>query len=378
MRDRLPVRVVFVLVLAYVSLPAQAGARHELENLRRQEAALQRGLDRTLRDRSQALDALRLSEDHVATVGRKVALTKIREQHLEVRIAALQGKETQLRQAQTSERKRLARQAVAAYVAGRADAAQLFFSQGDARLAGRMLVYYRYILRSRARRLNAARQTLTAIRATAAATRAEVDQLRAAAQSARLEEKALETALHRRAEIVSSLTGRAHSGRQRLTALRARAQRLQTLLRGLRSLPRVPEHIPNLRGPFAKFRGRLPLPIPAQFAEVRAAAAHGSGRWAGVVIPGVPGEDVRAVFPGRVVYANWLRGYGLLLILQNGGGYMTLYGHNQTLFKRVGDFVRGGEVIATVGNSGGFARPGLYFELSHNGQPLDPLVWLAH
>ena len=109
-----------------------------------------------------------------------------------------------------------------------------------------------------------------------------------------------------------------------------------------------------------------------------AARGRGLGRWAGVVIPGPPGEEVRAVFPGRVVYANWLRGYGLLLILQNGDGYMTLYGHNQTLLKHVGDFVRGGEVVATVGDSGGFSRPGLYFDLSHNGQPLDPLAWLAH
>jgi len=371
--------VVLGAILALMPFLAHANTQSELRVLRSQEAALQRGLDRALRDRSQAVDALRLSEDRVAQAGRALALTRIRERHLGGKIVVLKAKELALRHVQRRERARLARQATAAYIIGRADSLQLFFTQEDPQLVARMLMYYRYVLRSRAHRLQAARETLHALTETAAAIRSKVGQLSILAHTELLQKKTLEATLRRRADVVRALSARAQSRRSRLQVVRARAHRLQALLQGLRRLPEVPGRIPSLHGRFAAFRGKLPFPIPARFADLRARASRrGLSRWTGVVIPGRPGEEVRAVFPGRVVYANWLRGYGLLLILQNGDGYMTLYGHNQTLLKQVGDFVRGGEVIATVGDSGGFSRPGLYFDLSHNGQPLDPLAWLAH
>ncbi len=353
--------------------------RSELHALRDQEAAFQRGLDRTLRDRSHAQNALRIAEDKVAQVGRRLVLTRRREQALRREIAALRARTVALRQTRDVERADIARQATAAYMMGRAGTLQLFFSQENPGLVARMLQYYRYVVRSRVQQLEAARRTLHALHKTATTIRAKVKEARGMAGAESRQKRGLEAALAQRKVLVEELDDRAKSGRSRLRALGLRARRLEGLLRGLRRLPKVPGRIPDLRGPFGDFRGRLPLPIPARFATLRASALRGGlNRWAGIVIPGRPGEEVRAVFSGRIVYANWLRGYGLLLILQDGDGYMTLYGHNQTILKHVGDFVRGGEVIATVGDSGGFSRPGLYFDLSHNGQPLDPLAWLAH
>ncbi|HUW97920.1 MAG TPA: peptidoglycan DD-metalloendopeptidase family protein [Acidiferrobacter sp.] len=378
-KGRITSRLITGILLALVPLSTLANAQDELRALRSQEAALQRGLDQTLHDRSRALDTLRLSEDRVAQAGRAFVLTRMRERHLLGEVARLKAKEADLRQTRRVERAHLARQATAAYMMGRADSLQLFFSQEDPQVVARMLMYYRYVLRSRARRLQVARQTLHALNETAAAIHVKVGQLAVLAHAKLLQKEALEAAQRRRAGVVQVLSRRVQSGRSQLSVLQARAARLQALVQGLRRLPQVPPHtIPSLHGSFAAFRGKLPLPIPAPFAALRpSASGRNLNRWAGIMIPGTPGEEVRAVFPGRVVYANWLRGYGLLLILQNGGGYMTLYGHNQALLKRVGDFVQGGEVIATVGDSGGFSRPGLYFDLSHNGRPLDPLVWLA-
>ncbi len=379
LKPGLKARILWGAIVALSPHWAQAGVRSDLRALRQQEAALQRGLDRTLRDRSHAQDALRLAEDKVAKVGRRLVLTRTHEQDLQREIIDLRARAERLRQTRNAERTAIARQAAAAYMMGRAGTLQLFFSQESPRLVARMVQYYRYIVRSRAQQLEAAHRTLRALGKTAVAIRAKIKEARVIAQAESGQKRRLEAALAHRKVLVEELDHRALSGRARLRALRARAHRLQALLRGLRRLPKVPGRIPDLRGPFGDFRGRLPLPIPARFATLRASALRGGlNRWAGIVIPGRPGEDVRAVFSGRVVYANWLRGYGLLLILQDGDGYMTLYGHNQTLLKHVGDFVRGGEVIATVGDSGGFSRPGLYFDLSHNGQPLDPLAWLAH
>ena len=373
-------RFAWVLLAALFPTPAaHAGPRHDLQLLRAREAALQQRLDRTLRERSHALDALRLSEDRVARAGRALHQARALLRRSEGRVRALMARAASLRATEAQERRAIDRQAVAAYAAGREGAVQLLFSQKDPRFLARMMMYYGYVLRARARRLAALKDTASALRQTIAAAAAETRKWRERARAAAAQAQRFRGALARRAQVVRRLDRQAQSGHARLLTLRRRALRLRTLVRRLRRLPKVPGPMPHLVGPFARFRGRLPMPIPARYSALRMARAPGHlGRWEGVLIPGRFGEDVRAVFSGRVVYANWLRGYGLLLILENGGGFMTLYGHNQTLLKRVGDVVSEGEVIATVGDSGGFSRPGLYFDISHDGQPLDPLAWLAH
>ncbi len=371
-------RVVLGVVALLASGLAAASIAHELHVLRLQEARLQRGLDHTLRDRSTAVNGLRLAEDHIALIARRLVGSERKARVMRARIRVLHSRVSVLRRRERRERAVLKRQALAAYRVGRAGPLKLFFEQRSPQEAQRLLMEYRYILRAQAHEIAAARVTLGALMRTETLIRARALRLALLVTRERRQERHLRTALTQRAALVHELNRRARSGHAQLVALRARAKRLQALMRGLRRLSRKAPPIPSLSGPFARFRGRLPLPIPARFATLHAASAHGLGRWRGVVLPGHPGEEVRAVFPGRVVYANWLRGYGLLLILDNGDGYMTLYGHNQTLLKRVGDTVKGGEVIATVGTSGGFSRPGLYFDLSHDGQPLNPLAWFAH
>jgi septal ring factor EnvC (AmiA/AmiB activator) len=129
-------------------------------------------------------------------------------------------------------------------------------------------------------------------------------------------------------------------------------------------------------GVFASLKGRLALPVTGEIANrFGQARADGGLQWRGITILARPGQEVRSVAPGRVVFADWLRGFGNLLIVDHGDGYMTLYGNNESLLRRVGDGVRGGDPVATVGSSGGSAQAGLYFELRHRGKPVDPLGW---
>jgi septal ring factor EnvC (AmiA/AmiB activator) len=100
-------------------------------------------------------------------------------------------------------------------------------------------------------------------------------------------------------------------------------------------------------------------------------------KWSGVLLEAAAGTPVRAVYHGRVAYADWLPGLGLLMIVDHGGGYMTLYGHNEALLKESGDWVEPGEPIAQVGDTGGQARPGLYFEIRLKGEPVNPHPWIA-
>ncbi|MBC7781683.1 MAG: peptidoglycan DD-metalloendopeptidase family protein, partial [Proteobacteria bacterium] len=129
-------------------------------------------------------------------------------------------------------------------------------------------------------------------------------------------------------------------------------------------------------GAFASMKGRLALPVAGQIANrFGQARADGGLEWRGITILARSGQEVRAVAPGRVVFADWLRGFGNLLIVDHGDGYMSLYGSNEALLRRVGDGVRSGDPVATVGATGGSAQSGLYFELRHQGRPFDPLGW---
>jgi septal ring factor EnvC (AmiA/AmiB activator) len=140
---------------------------------------------------------------------------------------------------------------------------------------------------------------------------------------------------------------------------------------------RVPEATTLVRA-FSSLRGRLALPVRGELAgRFGSPRSDGGLTWKGLFVAARTGESVKAVAAGRVVYADWLRGFGNLLIVDHGEGYMSLYGYNETLLKRVGDEIHGGDTVATVGNSGGSADSGLYFELRHQGKPFDPMSWIG-
>src|SRR5687768_16216903 len=152
---------------------------------------------------------------------------------------------------------------------------------------------------------------------------------------------------------------------------------LASRARSRRSNERVPDAASS-RGLVEQLKGRLKLPVRGDLSNRFGSPRPGGGvTWKGLFIAARAGEEVRAIAAGRVVFADWLRGFGNLLIIDHGGAYMTLYGNNESLFKQVGDLIHGGEAVAAVGNSGGNADSGLYFELRHQGKPLDPLGWVT-
>jgi septal ring factor EnvC (AmiA/AmiB activator) len=174
--------------------------------------------------------------------------------------------------------------------------------------------------------------------------------------------------------VLAKLQRESQDRTQALTRLRAQQAELEQLLRNLaRSLRDAPAPVPS--GAFAALRGKLSWPVSgtllAQFGQLRTQGV----RWEGVVIGVARGAEVRAVAAGRVVYADWLPGLGLLAIIDHGGGYLSLYGHNDGLRRAVGDSVAPGEVIASAGDTGGSSRPELYLEIRQNGKPVDPAPW---
>jgi len=165
---------------------------------------------------------------------------------------------------------------------------------------------------------------------------------------------------------------------KRLKKLAADEQLLQQLLKEIRNI--MPSTLTEIdkRETFSKRRGRLQWPVQGNvkrlFGKSRQAA---NLKWNGVLIPSAEGKEVKAISHGRVAYADWLRGYGMLVIIDHGEGYMTLYGYNETILKNTGDWVAPGDVIATVGDSGGQTQSSLYFEIRRGTQPVNPQQWIT-
>ncbi|HUO81337.1 MAG TPA: peptidoglycan DD-metalloendopeptidase family protein [Gammaproteobacteria bacterium] len=319
---------------------------------------------------------LRDSEEQLAAASR--ALESIRDKRVasERRLDELVARQSRHQTALARERATLARQIRSAYMNGRQERLKLMLSQQDAAALGRLMVYYGYFNRLRAGRIESVATRLAELDRLGADLGREQARLHGleTARAAELEE--LETARRERAASLSALAGRIAARGGEVAGLEANAQALEKLVEELR---RALADLPVTgQQPFDEVRGRLAWPVEGRlisdFGEPR---AGGRLKWNGVLIGAERGAEVRAIHHGRVAYAGWLPGLGLLLVIEHGGGYLSLYGHNLSLARDVGDLVAPGAVIGRVGDSGGRAEPALYFEIRRAREPLDPHGWIA-
>ncbi len=348
------------------------GAR--LEDLRQRIGKLQRQLERDADRRDKEAAGLRDAERVAAAAARELQRTRASIADHRTRLARL-GQEKEASKARLeSQRHDLAVQVRAAYVGGRQERLRMVLNQQDPSLLGRLLVYYGYLNRYRAGQIDTVTKELSRL-ASLEQELAEATRELEALESQRQREAAeVEQARLARATAVAELETRIESGAQQMARLESEEQ---AVLRLIEELQKALAEMPGTqREPFADQRGKLAWPVKGRllhdFGQPR---AGGSLRWNGVLVSADRGAEVRAVYHGRVAYADWLPGMGLLLVLEHGDGYLSLYGHNEVLFKDVGDWVQPGEVIAAAGDSGGRTRAALYFELRRGKQPQNPHRW---
>ena len=284
--------------------------------------------------------------------------------------------QTRLQQlvAQSHERAALAGQLRVAYMIGREEPLKLLLNQQDPLHSGRLFTYYGYFGRARAGQISEIQtqvQRLDALDVALGQQQTELASIKAAQQQ---QLQQFERARNDRQQVLASLTAAARTREQSLARLKSQQADLEGLLQQLnRSLKSVAP--PDNATAFGRSRGALPWPVAGQvtakFGDNRASGV----KWEGVVIATERDAPVKAVAAGRVVYADWLPGLGLLAIIDHGEGYLSLYGHNDRLLKAVGEPVEAGEPIAAAGDTGGRAAPELYFEIRRAGRPVDPAPW---
>lgn len=378
--------------------PAKAGpSEEELRQLRGRIDQLQKKLADAEESRGGAADALKASEKAVSEANRALYDLAQANKALGERLEDLarQGGEVRARIAREQAlAERLLRMQ---YEQGGQDRLRLLLEGRDLASLSRHLAYFGYIQRARAEALadlKRGAQQLADLEAKAREERAALaeNQAAQARESARLEKDRAE-----RAAVLKRIAGQIADGRREIGRLKRDEQRLTRLVEeiaralaarpapkpadpGKRKGPRIEESADasSAAKAFTALKGRLKLPVKGELANRYGGPREGGGStWRGLFIRAATGETVRAVADGRVVYADWLRGFGNLLILDHGAGYMSLYGFNEGLLRQVGDAVRGGDAVAQVGASGGAEESGLYFELRQDGRPFDPLKWVG-
>ncbi len=377
----LPLILLLLLLLLLGALPGHGLAADDdnsarLQQLRQQIQSLRSELDSD-RQRKQSLQSrLRNTEKRI---GKTAALLReldrqIRRQKGELK--ALEKQRRGLRDDLRQHRIALGQQLRAAYANGQQEYLKILLSQQDPAAVARTLTYYDYYNRARLEKIRAIDEHLTELTAVEKKIRQQTRELERNRAERVNEKQQLERSRSERSQLLARLQQDMRSKDQRLSRLLEDERQLQRLLERLAEQPvKAPLELSEGK-PFAQLRGKLIWPtagrLTARFGQRRKV---GKLRWQGVRIGAREGTEVRAIHHGRVVFSDWLRGFGLLTIIDHGDGYMSLYGGNQSLYKEEGDWVESGEVIAAVGNSGGNDRHALYFEIRHNGKPVNPLKW---
>jgi septal ring factor EnvC (AmiA/AmiB activator) len=382
------------LLYALAAVPADAAARHaghapsshadarqaraQLEAVRDQIARIARQVSQGQAERDRLTRQLHATEKSVGEA--QSALDDLRRQRQAgaARRAELEAQRRQREADLASSRSELAGQLRAAYLIGREEPLKLLLNQGDPAQAGRMFAYYSYFGRARALKIQAIEADLQQIRQLDGQLQAQDEKLAGLQQAQQTQVSALQQARSHRMQVLASISAQTQTRAARLARLRQQRSDLESLLAQLRrataSLP--PESLG--RSPFAHLRGKLPRPVIGRIIESFGEERAGGLKWQGDLFATERDAPVHAVSQGRVVYADWLAGLGLLIIVDHGDGYMSLYGHNARLYESVGQHVAAGQTIAAAGDSGGSTRPELYFEIRREGKPVDPRVWLQH
>lgn len=415
-------RALALFILASLITPVMADQRAEtqqqLDQAAKDVTELKKLLQQLQQEKSGVQSDLKKTETEMGNLEQQVKDLQQELKKSEDEIQRLDGEKKKLQNARAEQQRLIGIQARAAYQSGQQEYVKLLLNQQHPEKFARTLTYYDYLSKARLEQLNTFNETLrqldnveqeiTAQQNQLNEQKAALDGRREQLASARKErqqalaklnsdvrdrDKKLKSRQQDQAQLAKVLkTIEETLARQEREAREAEEARKRALAEQQRQLREHPAGSParptstgpmvssaggNFGGPFAKARGQLPWPVDGRLVARFGSARGGDSRakWDGVLIGAAEGSTVRAVHGGRVVFADWLRGAGLLVILDHGNGYLSLYGHNQRLLKSAGDIVRAGDSIATVGTSGGQDTPALYFAIRQQGRPTDPAQW---
>ncbi|WP_296295439.1 murein hydrolase activator EnvC family protein [Rheinheimera sp.] len=377
MRSLFPAPLLLSLLMLSTVYGSTAWAQQSTASARKELESLQQEIKQTERQRRDQRQALKRAEaelkkaDQVlAEASQAVRAEQDKLQTLQQQQQQLEQQQQQLEQQRQQQQQLLAAQVKAAYQVGGHDYTQLLLNQQDASKLERLLTYYQYFNNARMQQLTALKTTvdeLAALKQQADSNRLEQEQ-RLAQLTAQQQE--LAAARKNQHASVQQLQALLQDQKQQLEYLKSNEQSLQATIAKLKA------QAANRRLKHSGKTGSLPWPVKGAISQQFGAQQGGGMTASGVIIQAPTGTAVKAVADGQVIYADWLKGYGWVTVVDHGNGLMSLYGNNQTLLKTPGEVVKSGDTLALVGQSGGQNAAGLYFEIRQKGSAVNPLRWL--
>jgi septal ring factor EnvC (AmiA/AmiB activator) len=380
LRPRIWRRGLALILLASLSLAAsgqsdEEKARSDLQQLQRDIQQIQREISSATTRKNKLQRQLRDAEVELGELQRAMAGNRSTISASEKELASLEKQREALELARDQQQARIAIELKTAWQMGRQGQIKVLLNQESPHTVARAMGYYRYFFEARNELLGQFRETLEQLQVVEQEIESTLARLGQQQRALEKQQQQLAKARETRTLAVAKLNDSIRDKGQQLKQKEQDRRELEKLLKA------IEEAVVNLEVPenyqaFNSARGKMPWPVKGKpsnrFGRPR---NEGKMRWQGVNIPAAEGTTVKAIHHGRVVYADWLRGSGLLLIIDHGDGYMSLYAHNQSLLRDVGEWVSAGTPISTVGDSGGLDRAALYFEIRHQGKPTDPARW---
>jgi len=366
-----------VLIVISSAANAEDSDAAKLKALKEDIAKLQQWLNEASAEQSRLAKDLQKTDKDIGTTARQVDTIRSQLQQEQDRLKKLQQDQQQLDELRSQHTRRLRQQLQAAHRLGSDGPIKALLNQSDPQQAQRMLKYYGYFNDARIDQIQHTISELQRLATIEDAIRESQQKLLTTRTSLDQQTRELGQRKQQQQQLLAKLDQQMSSEKQRLQQKQADRKRLESLLENVQTLVEKSPRRNDAR-PFKSLKRKLPQPLSG---KVVAAFGNpnvgGAGKWEGWLMAAPEGQPIQAVHHGRVVYSDWLRGFGLLMVIDHGDGYMTLYAHNETLMYDVGDWVNSGDVIGAVGRSGGLKEPRLYFEIRYKGRPQDPAAWLA-
>ena len=340
----------------------------ELKAIQTQINQQQSSLKNTTQQREKLISLLKRDEKSISNVAQLVNQTKLSLKKVNAELQSLEVKSVELDKLNKTQQSTLAKQLSSAYLAGNHDYTKMMLNQQNPATIERMLAYYQFLNNARMKAIGELKQTSIALEKIKQQQITQQGRLNQLILNQQEQSKSLKAEQGQRQQTLDQL-------QRTLSSKGAELEQLQieeaNLKRVVEQVVKSTNSNPSMLG-LANQRSKLKWPTNGSISKRFGSSRSGQIKWKGIVLNAPEGQNINAVAAGKVIYADWLRGFGMVMVVDHGKGYMSLYGHAQTLFKNAGDNVAGGESIGLVGQSGGQSEPSLYFEIRHKGQAVNP------
>ena len=372
-------RVICTLLAFLLMSPVfanQTNDKNKLSKIKQDIINLEKSIKGSGEKKGSLNSELKKSELESANINQKISALEKALKTLQTELVTLKKEQKNLDASRKNQQALMSRQMTSAYKLGNEESIKLLLNQEDPETISRTLKYYDYFLRARTAKLDHYRETLLSLKQVETSILDRQTQLSTNRLSLKRQQQQLAQQLQQRLQVLSQLNKKISNSKQQLNKLNTERSKLESVLKSLeQGIAKL--SLPSTDEPFKVRKGKLPWPVSGRLSKYFGSTRNANIRWNGWLLKAKEGTPVRAIHYGRIIFSDYLRGHGLLTIIDHGDGYMSLYAHNQVLLKETGEWVLPNETIAKVGNTGGQKDHALYFEIRHNGKPTNPKRWLA-